>query len=161
MPSIVWDRHPEEAYKNPYEYPAQEQYVRECRAVISELRIIYDPREIKWKRTDESVEKAIWLLRTDAIDVLSDALELLHEERHRPAGRIIRDALETSDQALFFSLTHELDDSHVRKWYRNISPSHGEIRKWMKEEIVRHILKAAGGSMANYAYSLIGRIAHY
>jgi len=29
MPSIVWGRHPQEAFDNPYEYAAQEQFTRE------------------------------------------------------------------------------------------------------------------------------------
>lgn len=36
MPSIVWNRHPEEAYKNPYEYEVQKQFIRECRRVLQE-----------------------------------------------------------------------------------------------------------------------------
>ena len=29
MPSLIWNRDPQEAYSNPYEYPAQEQFIKE------------------------------------------------------------------------------------------------------------------------------------
>lgn len=37
MTSFIWGRPPQEAYENPYEYEAQEQFSREASVVTSEL----------------------------------------------------------------------------------------------------------------------------
>jgi hypothetical protein len=36
MPSIAWGRQPNEARTNPYEYEAQDQFVREAKALLAE-----------------------------------------------------------------------------------------------------------------------------
>jgi hypothetical protein len=37
VPGIVWGRHSQEAYDNPYEYAAQEQFLRESMALLRDL----------------------------------------------------------------------------------------------------------------------------
>ncbi len=132
MPSFVWDRHPEEAYRNPYEYDAQEQFARECYVVHEKLRDLVNPREKRWKRDDRTASKAVWMLRVDTLDSLVEARELIVEKRHRPAARLFRDALETADLAFFFAIGAEAANKHIAKWYENQSPGHRVVRDWME-----------------------------
>ena len=77
MPSIVWNRHPEEAYRNPYEYAAQEQFVREALNLLKSLFANYEGLSMVFPRDDKSLRKAIWMLQIDALDSLRDCLESL------------------------------------------------------------------------------------
>ncbi|MEM8676835.1 MAG: hypothetical protein AAGF83_23730 [Cyanobacteria bacterium P01_G01_bin.67] len=131
MPSIVWNRHPEEAYKNPYEYEAQKQFVRECRRVLQELKELINSNVVTYGRDERSLNKALWMLRTDTIDSLTEALELIAEKRHRAASGLFRCALDTVDLAYYFASEHKDVNKHLSQWYTNKSPSHGEVRKWL------------------------------
>ncbi|MDO8943229.1 MAG: hypothetical protein Q7U75_08580 [Desulfobacterales bacterium] len=132
MLSFVWDRDPEEAFSNPYEYTAQKQFVKEARVILQELKCRINPRVLRYSRDDKSAEKAIWMLRVDTLDSLCEALELIEEKRHRPAARLFRDALETADLAHYFASKDEKSVIVLRKWYLNSSPNHGSIRKWLE-----------------------------
>ena len=104
MPSIVWGRNPREAYRNPYEYKAQDQFVREAEKIINKLFSELLKYAMKFKRDDTSIKKAIWMLQIDAVDSLQDFLILMKQKNHRVAGRLFRDVMETLDLAAFFLL---------------------------------------------------------
>lgn len=55
MPSLVWGRHPEDAYKNPYKYEVQEQFVREASATLNKLNILLDKYIMKFHIDDLSL----------------------------------------------------------------------------------------------------------
>ena len=102
MTSFVWGREPEEAYANPYEYAAQDQFVHEARALLQRFAEALNPRELRFHCDDRSMEKATWMLHVDALEALRDALELIVEKRHRPAARLFRDIVETMNLAAYF-----------------------------------------------------------
>ncbi len=133
MASFVWKRDPQEANDNPYEYPAQEQYVREATAALAWLTGRVNPRELRFEVNDTTPEKALWMLRADTLDTLSEALQLITEKRHRPAGRLFRDALETADLAYVIAADPAYGAQLLVKWYENEPIPHGKLRAWMKK----------------------------
>ncbi|MFA7327941.1 MAG: hypothetical protein WC081_00325 [Candidatus Ratteibacteria bacterium] len=128
MPSFVWKRDPEEAFRNPYEYDAQNQFFREAKGVLEELRIILDRNAMKFHRDDQSLKKAVWLLHTDAMCALLDAVEALEAKKHRPAIRVCRDVRETIDIAKYFSAKTQESTADLARWYQNEVVLHKKYR---------------------------------
>ena len=95
MPSLVWDRDPEEAFKNPYEYEIQKQFVRESTIILEGFHKLMDKRNLRYPNDDISLEKALWILNYDSLDALQDCLEMLQIKKHKLAGRLFRDVWET------------------------------------------------------------------
>jgi len=133
MPSIVWDRDPREAYKNPYEYEAQNQFVREAEKILDKLFSELLKYSMKFKRDDNSIKKAIWMLQIDAVDSLRDCLILIKQKNHRIAGRLFRDVMETLDLAAFFSSNTTKSNEELQKWYNDEVVPHGEYRNFIKK----------------------------
>src|SRR5262245_37630373 len=97
MASIVWGRHPQEAHDNPYEYEAQEQFVREAKELLTQLQTKLDGFTMAFHRDDRTLKKATWMLALDLIDALLESVQLFEEKRHRIAFRLFRDVVETMD----------------------------------------------------------------
>lgn len=127
--SFVWSRDPEEAYSNPYEYDAQRQFAGEARRVLTRLEELVNPRRLRFRVDDHSLEKALWMIRTDVIDSLQEALTLLDEQRHRPAARLFRDAVECADLALALATDTAFAEHWLPRWYLNESPPHRAVRE--------------------------------
>lgn len=132
MTSFVWSREPEEAYCNPYEYDAQKQFSEEASRVLAWLEERVNPRERRYTVDERSLAKALWMLRTDTVDNFCEALTLVDERRHRPAGRLFRDALEGMDLAFALGSDPAFVSKWLSRWYANKSPSHGTVRRWME-----------------------------
>lgn len=133
MPSIVWGRDPREAYRNPYEYKSQDQFVREAKKILDKLFSELLKYSMKFKRDDTSIKKAIWMLQIDAVDSLRDCLVLLKQKKHRVAGRLFRDVMETLDLAAFFSSNTIKSNKCLKKWYKDEVIPHGEYRNFIKK----------------------------
>ena len=132
MPSIVWGRTPQEAHDNPYEYEAQDQFVREATAALDALNVSLDRFTMQFHRDDTSLAKATWMLSLDLVDTLRESTALFVEKRHRIAFRLFRDTVETID---LLSVLHAGDsnaDRTLREWYKNDTISHGEMRKYLE-----------------------------
>lgn len=132
MPSFVWDREPSEAYEEPYEYGGQEQFAREARVIIDRLKSIYEVQNHSFARTDQTAERAVWMLQVDALSALSDAIDLTGEKRFRVASRLFRDVVETLDASYYFALAGQAASSNLIKWYQNEIISHRVFRDFVK-----------------------------
>ena len=141
MPSLVWGRHPEEAYRNPYEYEVQEQFIREASATLDKLNTLLDAYTMKFHQDDLSLEKATWMLSLDLVDSLKESLELLGEKRHRVAFRLFRDAVETIDLLKALHAGSTKSAAFLSEWYKNESPRHVELRKHIENESGEEIAK--------------------
>ena len=135
MPSFVWYRHPEEAYQNPYEYDAQRQFSREAHRFLDSLYTELNSEVMRFGADEQSLEKALWMLEIDALDCLRDALELVNNKRHRPAGRLFRDAVETMDLARYFSSQTAKSKVSLADWYNNKVIPHRVYREFLKKQI--------------------------
>lgn len=132
MASFVWSREPEEAYANPNEYEAQKQFSDGASRVLAWLDARINPPELRYTTSDSSLGKAIWMLRTDVLDGLAETRWLIDVKRHRPAGRLFRDALEGMDLAFALASDPAFAARWLPKWYGNNAPRHGEVRKWLE-----------------------------
>jgi hypothetical protein len=132
MPSFVWERDPAEAYREPYEYGAQEQFAREAAAVVTRLKAVYEPHNHSFKLDDRSARHAVWMLQVDALSALSDAIDLLAEKRFRVASRLFRDVVETLDASYYFALAGDAATPNLKKWYENEVISHRVFRDFVK-----------------------------
>jgi len=132
MPSFVWNREPSEAYDEPYEYGAQEQFAREAQAVIDRLKSIYEAKNHSFKRSDQTSGRAVWMLQVDALSALSDAIDLIREKRFRVASRIFRDVVETLYASYYFALAGQSASGNLERWYQNEVISHRVFREFVK-----------------------------
>ncbi len=133
MPSIVWGRHPQEAFDNPYEYEAQEQFMREAKSLLEEILLQLDSFTMYFHRDDTTLEKASWMLSLDLTDSLLESTRLLMEKRHRVAFRLFRDAVETMDLLRVLHSGNDRARNALRNWYENRSIPHSESRKHLEE----------------------------
>src|SRR5688572_26523742 len=89
MASIIWERDSQEAIDNPYEYPAEEQFVREAKNLISNLEEkILNKKE--FFLFDKSLEKATWMLQIDILFAFKDSIDVMDLKKHRLVGPLIR-----------------------------------------------------------------------
>ena len=147
MPSIVWNRHPEEAYQNPYEHGAQKQFVKEARKLLESLYTSYDRFNLTFSRDDKSLRKSIWMLQIDALDSLRDCLKALTLKQHRIASRLFRDVVETLDLAAYLQSNSSAAQKNLRKWYENDVIQHSIYRDHIRTTLGQ---KAAENSKQFY-----------
>ena len=133
MPSIVWGRHPQEAYDNPYEYGLQEQFLKEAAELLSQLQIKLDQFTMCYHRDECTLEKATWMLELDLIDALQESVSLLRERRHRIAFRLFRDTVETMDLLRVFHSSTPNAEKALNKWYVDYTIPHSQSRKYIEE----------------------------
>lgn len=123
MASIVWGRHPQEAYDNPYEYDAQDQFVREAKELLTQLQLKLDRFTMAFHRDDQTLEKATWMLALDLIDALLESVQLFEEKRHRIAFRLFRDVVETMDLLRVLHSNKPLAMKALHLWYEDETES--------------------------------------
>lgn len=133
MASLVWGRDPQEAYDNPYEYEAQDQFVREAKELLSQIQVALDHFTMEFHRDDRSLEKATWMLAIDLNDALLESAQLFVEKRHRIAYRLFRDAVETIDILRVLHANTPQARHALSLWYENETIPHRECRKYIEE----------------------------
>jgi hypothetical protein len=133
MPNPIWNRDPERAYSNPYDYAVQAHFIGEAQALLKSLTAGYDEYLMKFHRDELSLKKAVWMLHRDALDALTDCVSLISEKRHRLAGRLFRDAVETMDLAAYFSSNSAEAQTNLAKWYANEIIQHRIYRDFIKK----------------------------
>lgn len=153
MPSFVWDRKTDEAYLEPYEYGAQEQFAREAKQVLKRLKEHYSKGNQTFTCDEKSVEKAVWLLQVDGLEALSDALFMTDGKKHRIASRLFRDSVETVDMSAYFLLGGNEAKRDLEKWYENEVIPHRRFREFIK--------KNHGNDKADNLTSLYGDLSKY
>lgn len=135
MASFIWNRDPIEAYENPYEYEAQDQFAREADMLLDLIFTNLMERSGKYGRDDCSAEKAVWMLSVDALETLKDCLQLLREKRHRVASRLFRDALEAIELASFFSTDDARVPRYLKCWYEDEVVPNRHFRDYLKRSV--------------------------
>jgi hypothetical protein len=130
MSSIIWDRDSQEAIDHPYEYPAEEQFVREAKALIINLEdIILEKKH--FFLNDKSLEKATWMLQVDVFFAFKDSIEVMDIKKHRLVGPLIRIMYENLHQIEYFNNGTQKSAKALSSWYKNSSPRHFEYREYI------------------------------
>ncbi len=133
MASFVWNRDPEEAYSNPYEYGAQEQFVREAKRILTRLSKNLAKFNLHFGADETSVRKAAWMLHNDAMDALQEALALLTKSKHKLVSRIFRDVWESSQLVEYFLSGTPKSQNDLKKWFQNEIIEHRIIRERLEK----------------------------
>jgi hypothetical protein len=132
MPSFVWGRDPQDAFEEPYEYGAQEQFAREAKGLLRQFYILLNSGRHRYSVEDASRRKAVWLLAMETLDSLRDCLTALVRKEHRVAGRLFRDATETMDLAAFFNSGDPKSERFLKRWYADEVVPHSVYRDFVK-----------------------------
>jgi hypothetical protein len=155
MPSLVWGRSPQEAYDNPYEYEAQDQFVREAKSLLKHMNTAFQKYSMRFHRDNRSIKKAVWMLQLDALDSLKDALDALVNKKHRVASKLFRGIVETLDLAAYFHMNSNENNRQLEKWYNDKTILHRLYRNFIKKTKGTKTAK----EKADY-YKTLSRITH-
>ncbi len=155
MLNFIWTREPSEAYLNPYEYDAQEQFSREALNILNEFKNHLETFNRKYSRDECSLEKAIWMLQIDAIDSLLECHYLLSIKKHKIAGRLFRDTIEVLDLASFFCTKTDKSKNLLKKWFNDEVIPNREYRDYIK----KHQGEDRAKQLASF-YSQLSKINH-
>jgi hypothetical protein len=143
MASIIWNRDPQEAMNNPYEYNAQKQFHREAIALTenSSKSILV---KNNFTFNEQTLKKATWMLQTDALHGFKDAVELLELKKHKVVGRLLRDVLETLNLVDYLNSGYASSNENLVKWYNDEPIPNKRYRSYIKntvgdEEHNRHL----------------------
>ncbi len=132
MSSIFWDRDSQEAIDNPYEYPAEEQFVREAKNLTRKLEALLLNKK-HFYQTEQTLEKAIWMLQVDVLFTFKDAIEALELKKHRLVGPLIRIMYENMHQIEYLNSGGTRATKALAKWFANESPKHFDYREYIKK----------------------------
>ena len=102
MRNFIWNRDPQEAMDNPYEYEAQEQFRNESEKLIKELRK-YLITKYSFKLNEKTSEKAIYMLTINALDSAFEIVQSLKSQSHRVTAHLLRTIDESIDLGVFFN----------------------------------------------------------
>jgi hypothetical protein len=138
MASFVWGRSPQEAFKNPYEWGANEQFALESKSLLDKFFEILMKKNMCFEKSNTSLEKAEWMLLTDSVDALIEALINLDSKKHRITARLFRDVIENIDLLTFFRSETTKSKNKLAKWFNGEFISHSISRE--------HLLKTDGES---------------
>ncbi|WP_159948024.1 hypothetical protein [Polaribacter septentrionalilitoris] len=133
MRNFIWNRDPQEAMDNPYEYEAQEQFRNESEKLIKELRK-YLITEYSFKLNEKTSEKAIYMLTINALDSAFEIVQSLKSQSHRVTAHLLRTIDESIDLGVFFNSKSEKSKRKVEKWFNNEMIPHREYRDYIKSK---------------------------
>lgn len=133
MASFVWGRSPQEAFNNPYEYEANEQFSSEAFIIVNKFLNLLMEENMKFNINNVTLQKAEWMILTDSVDAVLEALYLLKRKKHRVAARIFRDVIENIDLLTFFKSGTDSSKEYLIKWFDGEFIPHRISRKHIKE----------------------------
>jgi hypothetical protein len=84
-----------------------------------------------YKLQDRTLKKALWMLYYDSLYSIKDALESLKNKKHRIAGKLFRDVIESMDLAAYFSFASEESKRNLEKWFEDEIISHSAYRDFL------------------------------
>lgn len=134
MASIIWDRDSQEAINNPYEYPAEEQFVREAKSLISSLEKLLLNKK-NFYLNERTLEKATWMLQVDVLFAFKDCIEILDLKKHRLVGPLVRIIYENLYQIEYLNSSSKAVTKAISDWFENKSPSHNDYRNHIRNTI--------------------------
>ncbi len=126
--NFIWTRDPHEAFENPYEYEAQEQFLREANSVLECLFNHLMKSNRSFSKNDTSLEKALWMLHVDSCETLRDCTKFLTQKNARITVKFFRDVVEVLDTSTYFLIQDNKSTKALSDWFNNESPRHHVYR---------------------------------
>ncbi|GGW24300.1 hypothetical protein [Arenibacter certesii] len=133
MKNFIWNRDPQEAMDNPYEYEAQEQFRNESEKLVKALRKLIISK-FSFKLNEKSTEKAIFMLTINALDSAFEIVQSLNNQSHRVTAHLLRTIDESIDLGVFFNSKSEKSERKVEKWFNDEIISHSDYRDYIKQK---------------------------
>lgn len=154
MPSFIWHRDSQEAFDNPYEYDAQEQFDREAARLLKALFEDIAHNDHRYYQDERTPEKAIWLLHLDALGSIADAHDNLQRKRHRVLPHLSRSIQETLDLAAVFSTRTPQSTALLTKWFKGKIISRAEFTPLLPpiDPAAQHQRKTRYGRLSGYTH---------
>lgn len=131
--SPIWSETADMSRKHQYKHDDVALFLSEAKALLERIYDIYERSQLRFDRDERTLKKAMWMLDIECVVTLTDAVDLLHEKRHRVAGKMLRQALEAVDISSLFCAEGE-HGVNLGKWYDNEIVSHKSYRNHIKKQ---------------------------
>jgi hypothetical protein len=132
LKNFIWNRDPQEAMDNPYEWDAQKKFVKEANSFLREIRKhIIDKNS--FSINDQSREKAIWMLSLAALDSGIEITIALKRNQIQVVYHLLRSIQEALDLATYFTFENEDVPTKISRWFNGEIIQHGEFRKFLEK----------------------------
>lgn len=128
MLSTYWNKRPQDAYENPWDYSEQKLFLKEAHLLLERMKKSLNQFNLKFKLNEETLAKANWMLAQEIADVLFEILFCLKNKRHRIAGRMFRGCIETIDLMKILNSAVSESGIYLKKWYENETVKHSSMR---------------------------------
>lgn len=132
LKNFIWNRDPQEAMDNPYEWDAQKKFVKEANQFLKHIRK-HLIEKYSYKKDEYTVEKAIWMLSLAALDSGIEITIALRKNQIHVVYHLLRSIQEALDLATFFSLRDKQSSDMLNAWYSGKIVSHGDYRSHLKK----------------------------
>jgi len=133
MASKIWLNSLEDIQKSPYDYTERDKFKKEAKDFLGKLYPVFvEKYNLKFHKNDRSVEKAIYILQTDALDTLKECIDMIVNKKHRIVGKMFRDILEALDLAALF-YGEGAGGKHLSDWYDGNVILHCKYRDFLKK----------------------------
>lgn len=149
--SFIWTRSLEDAFDEPYEYPAQEQFMREAETALTKFKDALSKYDMQFTALDRTIKKAVWILVNDAADSLTDCLLSIKDKKHRIAGKMYRDVIETLDLAAYFNADNVDSNKHLTHWYKDEVIPNRIYRDYIRRTIGENEAKEKSESYSDFS----------
>ena len=127
------------------------QFIREADILLTKFKDELSKYDMQFTTPDRTIKKAVWILVNDAADSLTDCLLSIKDKRHRIAGKMYRDVIETLDLAAFFSADNPDSNKHLTKWYEDEVIPNRAYRDYIKKTIGETEAKEKSESYSDFS----------
>lgn len=115
-----------------------------------------------FRENDQSVNKAIWMLHTDALNTLQDCVLLLRYSRPLIVRKMYRDIYECLDRATLIREKGDDDQSALDEWYGNKFVKHRRFRDHLNSKFGRNEKSPSiASSSRKDQYELLSKWSHH
>lgn len=153
--SPIWAEKTDMSRQHQNNPEAVSSFLHEAAELCQTLYQTYDGWQLKFHRDDRSASKAVWMLDIECVCTLAEARDLLEQQKHRSAGKLMRHALEAVDLSSLF-LAEGDSGRNLREWYSNRVITHKRYRE--------HLRKSSQLAKANErkkVYDLLSQWTHH
>lgn len=133
LKNFIWNRDPQEAMDNPYEWEAQRKFVKEALVFLKEIRrFIIESHS--FTKENRSMEKASWMLSLAALDSGIEILYSLRRNQIQVIFHLIGSIQESMDLGTYFTYNDDTVFVNLEKWYGGKIIPHREYRDLIRSK---------------------------
>jgi hypothetical protein len=153
--AMLWHLSVQQAISKILKARLDKDVVKQASELLEGFRALLRMHNLRFSTKSTASRKAIWLLLSDALGSLRDAVHAIETKRYRIAATLFRTADETMALAAYFSSGTSKSEKDLHRWYQNMVIKQERVRQWL-EASESH--EAAMASKKNYR--ILSRLAH-